>query len=121
VELRGSYAYEELQQRLSGLDALVMGSSWYENSPMVIQEAFQHGLPLLAPRLGGMAEKVRDGVTGWLFEPGDVQDLVRVIAQITAQPDQLRTRGQRARREATRLGRTALQHERLYRRLLQGS
>jgi len=119
VDLMGPYTPEQLQKRLSGLDALVMGSSWYENSPMVIQEAFQHGLPVLAPRLGGMAEKVRDGVSGWLFEPGDVQDLARILAQIVDQPDQLVRVSYRAHRETTRLRRAAFQHERLYRRLLQ--
>jgi glycosyltransferase involved in cell wall biosynthesis len=79
VTLCGGYAPEHLAARMAAVDWVVMASIWYENSPMVIQEAYRHGRPVLAPRLGGMAEKVRHGISGWLFEPDAIENLVEAI------------------------------------------
>lgn len=113
----GRYEPDQLAERMAGLDALVMGSIWYENSPMVIQEAYRHGVPVLAPRLGGMAEKVRDGHNGLLFSPGDSGALAGAITRLA------RTIGLREclRRQAKDVGFRAahagLLHERIYTRL----
>ncbi len=65
-----------------------MPSLWYENSPLVIQEAYALGVPVVASRLGALTEKVVEGVTGRLFTPGDSADLARVLAELIAQPEQ---------------------------------
>ena len=49
---------------MAATDFVVMASRWWENSPVVIQEAYAAERPLVVPGLGGMAEKVQDGVTG---------------------------------------------------------
>ncbi|BAZ32371.1 group 1 glycosyl transferase [Cylindrospermum sp. NIES-4074] len=54
---------------------LVFPSIWYEGFPLTIVEAFSCGLPVLAPKLGGMAEIVENEITGLHFEPGNVADL----------------------------------------------
>lgn len=74
---------------LRQMDALIVPSLWYENSPVTIQEAFAVGVPVIASRLGALAEKVQDGVTGRLFAAGDSADLARVLGELTAQPEQL--------------------------------
>ena len=79
VQLCGRYEPHQLSARMASVDLVVMGSTWYENAPMVIQEAFLHGKPVIAPALGGMAEKVSDGYSGLLFQPGDAVDLARVM------------------------------------------
>lgn len=61
----GHYHPSELRKRMSNIDWVVVPSIWWENSPMVIQEAFMHGRPLLVSDIGGMAEKVRDGIDGF--------------------------------------------------------
>ena len=115
----GPYGPEQLTQRMAGLAGLVMGSIWFENSPMVIQEAYRHGLPVLAPRLGGMAEKVRDGHTGLLFSPGDAGSLASVMARL-AQARGLRQQlSRQAGIAAQRAGGAALLHEQIYRTLAQ--
>ena len=81
VQLRGRYEPHQLSGRMASVDLVVMGSSWYENAPMVIQESFLHGKPVIAPALGGMAEKVTDGHSGLLFQPGDAVDLARVMGR----------------------------------------
>jgi glycosyltransferase involved in cell wall biosynthesis len=60
----GAYRPEEQRQRMAAIDWVLVPSIWWENSPMVIQEAFVCGRPVIASDIGGMAEKVRDGVDG---------------------------------------------------------
>ena len=56
----------------------------YEGSSLVTLEAMAHGLPVVATRAGGIPDKVRDGETGRLVEPGDVEALARGLAELAA-------------------------------------
>ena len=64
VQWVGPYQPHELRSRMAGVDWVVVPSIWWENSPMVIQEAFGCGRPLVVSDIGGMKEKVRDGYDG---------------------------------------------------------
>jgi glycosyltransferase involved in cell wall biosynthesis len=64
VQWVGPYQPHELRSRMAGVDWVVVPSIWWENSPMVIQEAFVCGRPLVVSDIGGMKEKVRDGCDG---------------------------------------------------------
>ena len=64
---------------MAEIDWVVVPSRWWENSPLVIQEAFLHGRPVICSDIGGMAEKVTDGVNGLHFRAGDARGLARVI------------------------------------------
>lgn len=68
----GAYEPRDLSRRMATVDWVVVPSIWWENSPMVIQEAFSFGRPVICSAIGGMAEKVRDGVDGIHVEPGSV-------------------------------------------------
>ena len=46
---------------MASVDWVVVPSIWWENSPLVIQEAFGYGRPVICSDIGGMAEKVTDG------------------------------------------------------------
>ncbi len=65
----GPYGPDDLPKRMASVDWVVTPSIWWENSPMVIQEAFLHGRPVICSGIGGMAEKVRDGIDGLHAEP----------------------------------------------------
>ena len=58
---------------------LVMPSRVYENFALVILEAYAMGKPVVASRIGATAELVEDGVTGFLFEPGQANDLAAKV------------------------------------------
>ena len=60
---------------MATVDWIVMPSIWWENSPVVIQEASCIGRPPIVSDIGGMAEKVRDGVDGLHFRAGSPEDL----------------------------------------------
>lgn len=77
---------------------MVLPSLWYEGFPRTIVEAYACGTPVVASRLGAMAEVIEDGVTGLLFSPGNVQELADKIAWAQANPAAMRTMGQAARR-----------------------
>jgi glycosyltransferase involved in cell wall biosynthesis len=91
IRFAGPLDYRHIGAALRQFDCLVVPSVWYENSPLVISEAYGVGLPIVASRLGAMAEKVHDGKTGLLFAPGDSADLARVLRSIIDRPEQLAT------------------------------
>lgn len=87
----------EVQAAMRRAAFLVMPSESYETFGMVSVEAFANGLPVIASRLGAMAEIIEDGRTGLLFTPGDAADLAAKVTAAAAQPDLLRALGQEAR------------------------
>lgn len=76
---------------LSGLieDAAVIAapSEWYENSPYSVIEAFAHGRPVVATRIGGLPELVVDGETGLIVEPHAPLELAGALERILDDPD----------------------------------
>lgn len=78
---------------------IVVPSICYENFPRTIVEAFACGLPVIASRLGAMAEIVRDGETGLLFEADNAEDLAQKMAWAEANAGALREMGVNACRE----------------------
>jgi glycosyltransferase involved in cell wall biosynthesis len=76
---------------------LIVPSECFENFPMVIAEAFAHGLPVLASRLGSMGEVIEDGVTGVFFEPGDYKDLASKACWLLERPAECKRMGENAR------------------------
>jgi glycosyltransferase involved in cell wall biosynthesis len=76
----------EVPHVLSTLDALIVPSMWFENGPTVAIESFGVGTPLIASRLGNLAELVDDGVNGRLVDPGDVLALSRALEDAARDP-----------------------------------
>lgn len=86
VQWVGPYQPHELRQRMAGIDWVVIPSIWWENSPMVIQEAFVCGRPLIVSDIGGMHEKVRNGMDGLHVGTGSIFGWKRVFADATKDP-----------------------------------
>ncbi len=72
VQWIGPYRPYELRSRMANIDWVCVPSVWWENSPMVIQEAFGCGRPLLVSDIGGMKEKVRNGIDGFHVPVGNI-------------------------------------------------
>lgn len=66
---------------------------------MVVVEAFACGTPVVASRLGSLAEIVREGMTGRLFTPGDPRALGDAVRAVLLPPDALRQMRRHAREE----------------------
>ncbi len=86
IHFMGMFDNHLISQIHAQLDVLIVPSTWYENSPNVILEAFAHRTPVITSNLGGMAELVSDGQTGLLFAPSDAPDLARKLQLIADQP-----------------------------------
>eukprot|EP00041_Stephanoeca_diplocostata_P039527 m.1634234 g.1634234 ORF g.1634234 m.1634234 type:complete len:2281 (-) comp25413_c0_seq5:6626-13468(-) len=76
-------------------DVLVVPSVWAENSPLVIHEAQQCGVPIVTANKGGMSEFVHDGVNGLLFEHRNNASLTAALTKVVADPAVMATLGQR--------------------------
>ncbi|MEW9799431.1 glycosyltransferase family 4 protein [Alteromonas sp. CYL-A6] len=81
VIFHGPYEPHELPQLLQHVDWAIVPSVWWENSPMVIQEAFSQKVPLIVSNIGGMQEKVKDGVDGLHFRFGSPVDLAATMTR----------------------------------------
>jgi glycosyltransferase involved in cell wall biosynthesis len=86
VRFTGQYEPGELPALLSTVDWVVVPSIWWENLPLVIQEAMMHRRPVICSDIGGMAEKVRDGVNGLHFRVGDPYSLADTIRRAVSTP-----------------------------------
>ena len=85
VKFCGQYEPTQLPTLMNGVDVMVIPSKWWENSPMVIQEAFSHGVPVIASNIGGMLEKVTHEVDGLHFNVGDPRSLSLAIARLLSE------------------------------------
>jgi glycosyltransferase involved in cell wall biosynthesis len=86
IVFHGPYRNDQLEEILATVDVVVVPSIWFENSPFTIQEAFGAGLPVITANTGGMAELVRHGEDGLLFQIGDADDLRRQLQVVIDQP-----------------------------------
>ncbi|MDD1620150.1 MAG: glycosyltransferase [Methylococcaceae bacterium] len=97
IEALGRQNATEVSQLMRRAAFLVLPSEWYEGFPLVLVEAFAHGLPVLASRLGSMADIIEDSETGLLFSPGDAKDLADKAKWLFENPQQAQKLGENAR------------------------
>jgi len=98
VSVLGHRPHAEVGPAMRQARFLVMPSEYIEGFPMVIVEAFANGLPVIASRLGAMADVIEDGVTGLHFRVGDPDDLAAKVAWAITHCDRMAAMGSAARR-----------------------
>jgi glycosyltransferase involved in cell wall biosynthesis len=86
VTLGGSYDHTELPTLMSRIDWVVIPSIWWETGPLVVNEAFQHGRPVICSDIGGMSERVTDGVNGLHFRRSDPDRLAETMTRAATTP-----------------------------------
>ncbi len=79
IRYLGYMSPSEIGKLFGIVDAAVVPSLCYENSPTVIYESLQAGIPVIASRIGGVGELVEEGKNGELFTPGDEADFLRAV------------------------------------------
>ena len=81
ITFHGYHSQAELRQDFALADVFVM-TSFAEGIPVVLMEAMAQGVPVVAPRITGIPELVEDGVSGLLYTPGAVDQLVERIERL---------------------------------------
>jgi glycosyltransferase involved in cell wall biosynthesis len=84
VVFHGPYDRQRVDRLMQSVNAVLMPSIWWENSPVVIQEALRNRRPVICSDIGGMAEKVRDGVDGLHFPAGSAYALASLLRRLAA-------------------------------------
>jgi glycosyltransferase involved in cell wall biosynthesis len=97
VEFLGRASAPRVRGLLAGARALVVPST-YEGMPLVVLEAMEAGLPVVASAVSGIPEVVVDGETGWLVAAEDPAGLSAALGELLAAPDEGRRRGEAGRR-----------------------
>jgi glycosyltransferase involved in cell wall biosynthesis len=87
VQRRGAYRREDIADLMSTVDCAIMPSIWWENAPLVIQEAQAQNCPVITSNIGGMAEMVEDGVNGLTVPPNDPPALAAAMRQMAEDAD----------------------------------
>jgi glycosyltransferase involved in cell wall biosynthesis len=86
VTFAGPYEHSDLGKLMSEIDWVVVPSIWWETGPLVVVEAFQYRRPVVCSDIGGMSEKVADGVNGLHFRRRDADDLASVMRRAAGTP-----------------------------------
>jgi len=98
VKFLGYKSGEDLKNEIRNSMGVILPSEWYENNPRTVLEAFALGKPIIGARIGGIPELVRDGETGYTFEPGSVDDLGDKILLFLKNFEKIADMGKNARK-----------------------
>lgn len=99
IEFLGFQKKHKVLELMQEARCLVFPSVWYEGFPLTIAEAFACGLPVIAPKLGSMADIVDDVVTGLHFQSRNHKDLAAKIEWIISNPKKMRDMSMNARKK----------------------
>jgi glycosyltransferase involved in cell wall biosynthesis len=119
VHWHGAYQATEMAGLMRDVDWVVTPSIWWENAPLVIDEAFAQRRPVIASDMGGMAESVRHEVDGLTFRPADAAALADTMERALTEP-RLWERLVEGIPQRRTLEACAADHLALYRNLLAG-
>jgi len=86
IRFNGPYDRQRVDRLMQSVHAILVPSIWWENAPVVIQEALRNRRPVICSDIGGMAEKVRHGIDGIHFAAGNPAALAAVIRKILQSP-----------------------------------
>jgi glycosyltransferase involved in cell wall biosynthesis len=103
------------------IDLLVVPAIWADPGPLVVHEAFANAVPVVGTRMGGITDFVEQGVTGWLYEPGNSAALAAILTElILAGREALPREAAFAHfRSETAPGRVAERYEQVYRAVIE--
>jgi glycosyltransferase involved in cell wall biosynthesis len=97
VTFLGTCDASRVRRLLAGAAALVVPSI-YEGMPLVVLEAMERGVPVVASAVSGIPEVVAGGETGWLVPPEDPAALARALEEVLADAPEARRRGEAGRK-----------------------
>ena len=89
VKFTGAVYGDDLKKLISNSKFVIIPSECYDNSPLVVYEAYCMGKPVIGSIMGGIPELVRDGESGLLYEAFAVDELAAALARLIETPQLL--------------------------------
>lgn len=96
VKFWGKVDNIQIEQVYQETDVLILPSIWPENQPVTITEAMTAKIPAIGSRIGGIPELIDDGQSGYLFEPGNAEQLAQKMSEFIADPGKIQQFGEQA-------------------------
>lgn len=90
VSLKGPFGVEDKGGIYANIDLLIIPSLVPETFSLVAREALLSGKSVIASRVGALPEIILDKVNGYLFTPGDTDELAGILTELDRQPERLR-------------------------------
>lgn len=94
----GSRPNDEIPVWVNAADVFVLPSK-SEGTPVVLLEALSCGIPVVASKVGGIPNLVKNGETGYLVEPEDVSMFEKRLRELLENPEKRRQMGQQGRKD----------------------
>jgi len=92
IEFTGYIAHEDLGSIYQSASLLLL-TSMYEGFGRVAVEAYQYGLPVVAPKICGVEDIVEDGISGFLLKENDIQGMAEAVQKLLSNDDLRRSMG----------------------------
>jgi glycosyltransferase involved in cell wall biosynthesis len=99
VQFLGARTKDEVLQMMGEAALVIVPSEWYEPFGRVVIEAYSKGTPVVAATSGGLTELVSEGQTGFMFQPGNAEQLAVAIRSALSDPERLLRMRHAARQE----------------------
>jgi len=96
LELAGEYDRWQLDRLLDDVDVGIMPSVWEEAYGYAGLELLAKGIPVVANRIGGMVDYVREGETGWLNDSCTAEGMAVILARLIEDPSEVTERSRSA-------------------------
>lgn len=87
ISFLGEFGMESTPRIMKDTSLLVVPSVYPDNYPLVILTALAYRIPVIGSRIGGIPEIIQNGVNGFLFEPGNADELASIISSIAEEPE----------------------------------
>ena len=99
VQFFGKLPKERVYEEMNTARFLILPSICYENFPVIVAEAFALGLPVVASKIGSLAEIVEDRIQGRVFEAGKSESLTKLVQETWGSSDSLRKMSMQAKKK----------------------
>lgn len=102
IEFTGDISFGDLREWYGRAAIAVVPSLLYESFSYTSAQAMAAGVPVVASRIGGIPETVKDGVSGILFETGNADELASAVIRLASNPELRLRMGNAGREDAKR-------------------
>lgn len=86
VQFSGTFGRDRIAEVFAGIDMLVIPSTWYENSPLILLQALATHTPVIVSDVAGLTEFMTEGISGFAFPRGSVGGLAQLLRQVGDDP-----------------------------------